>query len=282
MGNMKFKQALVFLIPSLAGLCIFYMIPFVGSLYYAFVSADAQSTWVGLGNFYALFKSNMFLIAAGNTLMFMLIIVPVTIAISLTFSLLAWNSKGMGGIFRSVMLTTYVMPTVAVMLLWTMLFNRAGTINFILGILGLQPVAWMDGSNMRWPVIFMFLWKNMGFNMIIILASLNAMSKEVYESSLLDGAGWIKRQIYIVIPEIIPALIFVAIISMVNSLRIFKEAYILVGPYPTDSVYTLQHYMYNQFKVLNYNYVVASSLLFVLAITIIVGVLFIYEHRIKG
>lgn len=135
---------------------------------------------------------------------------------------------------------------------------------------------------MRWPVILMFLWKNIGFNMIIILASLNAAPKETLESAMLDGAGWLKRQIYIIVPQIVPAILFVVIISIINSLKIFKEAYILSGPFPDDSIYTLQHFMYNQFNMLNYNYVVASALLLLTIIIILVALLFRVEKKARG
>ena len=278
---MKSQQVLWFLGPSLIGLGIFYIIPFIGSLYYAFVSSSAQGGWAGLDNFYALFRSDLFMVALGNTLLFMFLIVPIIVALSFSFSMLVWSNKGIGGLFKSVMLTTYVMPTVAVLLLWSMLFHQAGTVNAVMGIFGIAPVDWMKGGYMRWPVILMFLWKNIGFNMIIILASLNAIPREVLESSLLDGAGWLKRQIFIVVPHIVPTLVFVVIISMINSLRIFKEAYILAGPYPDDSLYTLQHFMYNQFNMMNYNYVVSSALLFLLVIFALVGALFLFEYKMK-
>jgi multiple sugar transport system permease protein len=162
-----------------------------------------------------------------------------------------------------------------------MLFHRAGTINGVMELFGFSPVDWMEGGQMRWPVIMMFLWKNIGFNMIILLASLNAIPKEVLESSLLDGAGWLRRQVFIIIPHIIPALVFVIIISMINSLKIFKEAYVLAGPYPDDSLYTLQHFIYNQFNQLNYNYVVSAAFLFLVVIFILVGFLFLFEYKIK-
>jgi multiple sugar transport system permease protein len=151
-----------------------------------------------------------------------------------------------------------------------MLFHRAGTINGVMELFGFSPVDWMEGGQMRWPVIMMFL-----------LASLNAIPKEVLESSLLDGAGWLRRQVFIIIPHIIPALVFVIIISMINSLKIFKEAYVLAGPYPDDSLYTLQHFIYNQFNQLNYNYVVSAAFLFLVVIFILVGFLFLFEYKIK-
>ncbi|MGI6704997.1 MAG: carbohydrate ABC transporter permease [Clostridia bacterium] len=117
MGKMKFQQVIGFLLPSLAGLGIFYIIPFLGSLYYAFSRSDARGGWAGLDNFRALFSSDLFLVASRNTLLFMFLIVPLIVALSFFLSMLVWSQRGIGRLFRSVMMTTYVMPTVAVLLL---------------------------------------------------------------------------------------------------------------------------------------------------------------------
>lgn len=123
---------------------IFYILPFIGSINYALLNSQADGKWVGLGNFITLFNSELFLVAVKNTLMFMFLIVPIIVILSFFLSMMAWGNKGIGSFFRSVMLTTYVLPTVAVMFLWNIFFHRAGTINGVFDLFGMPAVNWLE------------------------------------------------------------------------------------------------------------------------------------------
>jgi len=275
----KSKPALLFLAPSLIGLLFFYIYPFITGLRYMFMSSGFHAEFLGLHNIMSLFRSELFQTAMFNNAIFTLAVVPATLILSLVFAAFVWESMGAGRFFRSASVMPYVAPTVAVVLLWTLFFDINGPVNQILSWFGAERMDWVGTSRLRWLVITMYLWKNTGFNIILILASMNVVEKEVLESATLEGANAFRRMVWVVIPQILPTIFFVTTLSMVNSFRIFKEAYLIGGMYPDESLYTVQHFMYNQFASLNYNYVVSASVIFTLFVILLVGGLYIVEAR---
>lgn len=278
-GFARSRQALWFLAPSLIGLVFFYIYPFFTGLRYMFMSSGYNAQFLGFHNIISLFRSELFQTAMLNNAIFTLAVVPATLILSLFFAAFVWESMGVSRFFRTASVMPYVAPTVAVVLLWTLFFDINGAVNHILSWFGAQRIDWVGTSMLRWLVITMYLWKNTGFNIILILASMNVVSRDVLESATLEGANGFRRMVSIVIPQIIPTLFFVTILSMVNSFRIFKEAYLIGGMYPEEELYTVQHFMYNQFAALNYNYVVAASVIFTMFVILLVSGLFWVEAR---
>jgi multiple sugar transport system permease protein len=135
---------------------------------------------------------------------------------------------------------------------------------FLYGI-GLSPVNWLNSGYARFVVLAIFIWKNLGFNMVLFMAGLSNIPKEYYESAAIDGAGsWatLKR---ITIPCLLPTFVIVLLMSIINSFRVFREIYLLMGAYPHNSVYMLQHFMNNNFFSLNYQRLTTATTLLALA-----------------
>lgn len=278
---MSFKKGVWFFIPSILGLGIFYIIPFIGSMNYAFIGSGFDAGFVGMQNFAELFSSNLFQIATRNTLVFSLVMVPIIVLISLILSVLASKNSFFCKVFKSSLVVAYMLPTVALVLMWRILFDVSGPLNAFLSLFGIEKINWIYGGYMRVPIIVMYIWKNLGFNIIILTAALFAIPTNIIESSKIDGANWFVRLFRIILPQITPTIFFVMVISLINSLRIFKEAYFLGGPYPDDTAYTIQHFINNQFGLMRYNIVVASSLMFVGIIYLLVFLLFRVENRMR-
>jgi multiple sugar transport system permease protein len=253
---------------------MFYVVPFFGSIQYVFIDG-ANGYNFSFSNFVSLIQSNLFLIAIKNTGIFILCNVTVVVVLSFIMANIIRSSSRMGKFLVGSMVLTYMLPVAALVTVWSLLFDTGGVVNQFLHIFGIERIDWLKGDNMlRWPVILLYIWKNTGFNMIIMMAGLSSIDKSTIEASMVDGAGWYKRQFYIILPQMVPTIFFVTVLSTVNALKIFKEAYMFGGAYPETSIYTIQHFINNQFFQYNYSLVVTSSLIFAIIIYFVVLILF--------
>lgn len=280
--NLKTKEALmgyVFASPSLAGFALFFAFPFLISIYYCFTEGIGGVRFVGLKNFIDLLKSNSFLLASKNTIIFNLISVPSIIMLSLMLAFVL-NRKIMGKpYFRMFFIMPLVIPVASVILVWNIIFNEYGILNSFLISLDIAPTDWMQSG---WSVLVLaliYLWKNCGYNVVLFLAGLNSIPKEYYESAYIDGANAFTCLRKITIPFLIPTGFFVFIISIVNSFKVFREAYLLAGSYPDTHIYLLQHFMNNNFFSLSYQRLSTAAFLMASMIFLLLFILFKIEAR---
>lgn len=275
------KALLVFLLPSLAGFMVFYVIPFIGGFYYCFVNNAIERSIVGFDNFFTLFKNEAFLLALRNTIFLAVVTVPMMIAVSFSMALLIKTYTGRGNIFRNIAILPLAVPTASVALIWYLMFKDNGFINRILNLLtGAGGVNWMNSSLLYIPVIMIYIWKYAGFNIILFLGGLTMIPKELHEAASIDGAGLWVRIRKITLPYIFPITFFVTVLSIINSFKIFKEVYVLYGAYPPQSVYLLQHFINNNFTKLNYERLTTAAYVFAILIMILVSILMHFERKI--
>jgi multiple sugar transport system permease protein len=280
--NLKTKEAavgLAFALPSLLGFCLFYLLPFVGSIYYCFTDGLGGTEFVGLKNFEALIKSKSFLLASENTLLFNVISVPLITVLSFLLALLLNRTIKGVSYFRSFLILPLVVPVASVILVWQMFFNDNGVLNRLVSYFGAAPVDWLGSDWSLGVLIAIYIWKNCGYNVVLFLAALKSIPKEYYESSSIDGVGAFKRMTLITIPLIIPAGFFVFIISIINSLKVFREAYLLSGSYPHERIYMLQHFMNNNFYNLSYHRLTTAAFIMFIAVFLLVLLLYKIESR---
>jgi multiple sugar transport system permease protein len=173
-----------------------------------------------------------------------------------------------------------IAPTASVVLIWQVVFNFHGSLNSIISYIGAQPVDWMNSQWTRLVVVAFYLWKNIGYNMILFLAALQNIPREYYEAAMIDGAGPAGRFTNITLVFLTPTAFFVLIISIINSFKVFREIYLISGNYPYESIYMLQHYMNNMFMSLDYQKLSTAAVIMALAIVLIVFVLFRAERKI--
>ena len=270
----------LFALPSLSGFLLFFTVPFFMSLYYCFTEGISRSEFVGLKNFKSLLQSGSFLLAAKNTLIFNAVGLPLIMVLSLAFAMLL-NSKIRGlRYYRSFFILPLVIPVASTILVWQIIFNEHGALSSLFESFGLRSVDWI---NSEWSVavlVLLYIWKNCGYNVILFLAGLNSIPKEYYESARIDGAGsWICLT-KITLPFLVPTGFFVFIISIINSLKVFRESYQLAGSYPDMHIYMLQNFMNNNFANLNYQRLSTAAFLMFLVIGLLVFILFKFESRI--
>jgi len=274
--------AWLFLGPSLLGFFLFYLLPFVTGFYYSLVDSPINGTFVGLHNYGALLKNPSFLSALTNTAKFTLICVPLNMILSLGLALLL-NQKLQGrNLFRTIMITPLVVPVASVVLVWQAFFDLNGVLNSLIHTLGYPPVDWMKTSWSRIVVLVIYLWKNIGYSVILFLAGLQNIPAEYYEAARIDGASRRQEFFRITLIYLTPTTFFVFVISIINSFKVFRETYLISGEYPHNSIYMLQHYMNNMFMALDYQKLTSAAFIMAAFIAAVVLLLFIVERKITN
>ncbi|MEI3406558.1 MAG: sugar ABC transporter permease [Christensenellales bacterium] len=275
----KKKSVLLFLLPGLCMLLVFYIIPFFSGIGYSLMDGSYKNEFVGLKNYREIWQNSMFLLGLKNTMELSLICAPLLWILSFLLASALASIKPFGGFFRSSVLLPYLTPSSAILLVWLVLFDYGGPVNRALAAMGAERVMWLSSGALRLPVVLMFLWKNLGFCLIIFLAALQSVPQPLYEYATLEGAGFMTRAFRITLPLVTPTAFLVFVLAWINAFKIFKEVYFIAGAYPDYSVYTLQNYMNNMFQKLNYQNVTAAAYSFGLIVFAIFGVLFFLQRR---
>ena len=274
-----FLKGLCFLFPSLLGVGVFFVLPFCVVVYYALIDNQISARFVLADNFVRLLQNTAFRMAAGNTLRFSLMAVPLSVILSLLLALALECRIPMRSQFRSFFLSPMMVPVASVVLIWQVLFSYNGTINACLATFGFDAVDWLQSSYAPFVVLLLFLWKNLGYFMILFMAGLANIPKDLIEAAQVEGAS--DRYIFFALKlrYLSPTVLFVAILSLINSFKIFREVYLLAGAYPDNSLYTLQHFMNNCFNALDFQKLSAAAVLMGAVIALIIALLFWAEDR---
>ncbi len=268
----------VCVLPSLIGVLIFFLIPFGIVVYYSLINNPIMHEFVGIQNYTKLFQTVAFKRAAANTAMFSLVSVPLAIILSLWLAVLLERNIPGRSIFRTFFLSPLMVPTASVVLVWQVLFHTHGTLNQIIETFGGNGIDWMKSSYGQVIIIVMFLWKNLGYNMILFMSALAGIPKDIIEVAELEGASKFYQFVHIKLRYLSPTILFVLILSLINSFKIFREVYLLTGDYPYDKMYMLQHFMNNTFNSLDYQKLSAAAVLFSLVMIIVIAILLIAEN----
>ncbi|AGK96025.1 carbohydrate ABC transporter permease [Clostridium pasteurianum] len=268
-----------FAVPSIIGFLLFFGIPFIISLVYCFTQGVGNVEYVGFKNFIDLFNNSAFQLAVRNTLLFNLISVPLVMIISLGITIILNSKIKKGSFFRTVLTLPLVIPIASVVLVWQIFFAQTGTVNQLLLKLGIVGPDYLNTGWSFFILVLLYIWKNCGYNMIIFLAGLNNVPKEYYEAAAIDGYGKVGIFFNITLPLIVPTIFFVFIISLINSLKIYREAYLLSGQYPNSSIYMLQHFINNNFANLNYQRLSTASV--IVFIFIAISIYFLFKLQSK-
>lgn len=271
---------LAFLFPSLAGVAVFFILPFFVIVYYSMVSNPVQHEFVFFDNFIALFENSAFRTAAGNTLLFSLVAVPLAVVLPFLLAEMLEARIPLKSQFRTFFLSPMMVPVASVVLVWQVIFANNGSLNDFLALFGAERIDWLKSGYAQIVVVTMFLWKNVGYNMILFMAGLANIPRELIEVSEVDGAGTWFRFRNITLRYLAPTILFVTVLSLINSFRVFREIYLLTGQYPVESLYMLQHFMNNTFGALEYQKLSAAAVLMALVMVVIIGLLFVLEDRL--
>ena len=280
-ANLKvrdFLASLCFSGPSFLGMPIFYIVPFGVVIYYSFIAGVVDSSFVGLKNYLAVFNNAAFRIAAKNTAVFSGLAVPLAVVLSLLLALMLEARIPGKSQFRTCFLSPMMVPIASIILIWQVLFHSNGVINEFLTVFGADKINWLKSDYCMVVIVSLFLWKNLGYNMILFMAALNNIPKELIEAAELDGATGSYIFFHIKLRYLSPTVLFVTILSIINSFKIFREIYLLTGDYPYDGLYMLQHFMNNMFKHLDYQRLSAAAVFLAIVIVILIALLFLIEN----
>ena len=269
-----FAQSLCFLSPSLLGVCVFFIVPFGVVVYYSLIDGVGSRNFVFLDNFVKLFHNSAFLLAAKNTLTFSAWAVPLAVALSMLLALMLEARIPLKSRFRTFFLSPMMVPVASVVLIWQVLFNYNGTINEFLLLFGADKIDWLQSAHSQAVVIILFLWKNLGYFMILFMAGLANIPKELLEVADVEGAGEMYKFFAIKLRYLSPTVLFVTILSLINSFKVFREVYLLTGDYPYETLYMLQHFMNNTFKSLDYQKLSAAAVVMALVMVVLIALLF--------
>jgi multiple sugar transport system permease protein len=267
------------LTPLMAGIIVFFVYPFSILIQYSFTFGVGGAEFAGMSTYVSVFNSAAFRLAFGNTVRFLLIGVTLNMALSFLLALLLRQSFRGAALFRSVILFPLFLPVAVVVVVVTMFFSDSGLVNAALLRLGAPIVDWLGSPTAFWLVLGLYIFKSIGYNVILLLAGMQTIPKDLYELADMEGAGGVRKVFGVTIPLLVPTLFFVFIISVMNSFRSFRDVFILGGKYPHDSLYMLPHFINNNMHNLNYQRLAVASVFTLLAIAAVTAVIYSLESR---
>ena len=265
--------AWAFVAPALVALGLFFFLPVVAALLLSFTDFDIYALadltnlrFVGFDNYIQLLQTPLFWKALGNTAWFVLLGVPLSIMTSLAAALLLDSKLArFKGLLRTIYFAPVVTTLVAVAVIWRyLLHTKYDLVNWMLGGIGFGQIDWLGDPRWSMPAIVLFaVWKNFGYNMIIILAGLQTIPEELNEAARIDGANALQRLIHVTLPGLAPVLLVVSILTMAGYFQLFAEPYVMTQGGPVESTVSILYFMFEQgFRWWNLGF--ASAIAFVL------------------
>ncbi len=272
------RAAWFFLIPSLAGVAVFNMVSFIDVVRRSFLDAMGKTS-AGFDNYRSVLGNTAFQRAAVNTVRFLAVCLPLLMGISFGLALLIFRRDGRGNIYRISLVLPMVVPVAAIVLVWKMILCRDGLLNQFLtwislpggwislpgGEAGGWETDWVNGTTAFPVLVVTYIWKNAGYDLLLWLAGLSAVPESLYDAARVDGAGAFARLRYITIPGLSGTFGLVLILSLVNSFRVYREAYLLAGSYPDMSIYMIPHLFSHWFLTLDVQNMCTASMLLIAA-----------------
>lgn len=277
----KKKSLWLFLLPGLAGLMVFHLVPFIGGIYFSLTDGTINNNLVWFENYKRLWANQAFQQGLKNSLELSLMSTPIIFLFSFILAVMLKSLRERSLPYRNILLMPYLVPSSALLIIWMVIFDYGGIVNRLLVGLGLERVMWLESGALRVPIILLYVWKNVGFSVVIFSAALQSVPDEYYEFAMLEGAGPIRQARSITLPLILPTAFLVFVLAWVNAFKIFKEVYFIGGAYPRDEVYTLQHFMNNRFSKLEYQDVTAAAYSFALIVLVFFALLYL-SRGVRG
>lgn len=252
------RAGLLFILPSLLGTGIFLLLPLLDVARRSFLEA-VNGKWVGFANYQAVFENPAFRLAGMNTIQFTVSCIPLLLVLSLLIAVFLHRQTKLGSLLKSAFLVPMAIPTASVVLLWRFVFQPQGLLNGCLSLFSVQGQDWMNAEGAFGVLVFSYLWKNLGYDIVLWIAGLSGISENIYEAARVDGAGELKCFLYITLPNLLPSLYTISVLSLLNSFKVFREAYLLAGDYPHESIYMMQHLFNNWFRDLDLDKMAAAA-----------------------
>lgn len=258
------RAFLRFLAISLSGVAIFVILPFMDVCRRSFTTA-VTGQFNGIRNYQTIFGNEAFLLAVKNTLRFTGVCIPLLVVTGLVIAVLLSRMKN-AGIMKSLYLFPLAMPTATVVIVWKMFFYKQGFLNAYLSRLGEWSGWWGEintdyiGSKaVFWVLVFSYIWKNIGYTVVLWLAGILGIPNQLLEAARVDGATQTQCFFRVVLPNLKGSLYTIVVLSFLNSFKIYREAYLVAGAYPAPDIYMLQHLFNNWFVNLEFDKMAAAA-----------------------
>jgi multiple sugar transport system permease protein len=242
--------------PALAAILVFFVFPAAASLFLSFTDFDIYALadlgnlrFIGFQNYERLVANPLFWKAMTNSLLFVAIGTPFIVALSLSAAMLV-NSRWLAWrpVWRVALFAPYVTTLVATAVVWRyLLHTRYGLVNYLLSLFGIAPIDWLGSPTASLPAILLFVgWKTFGYNMIIFLAALQTVPRELDEAARIDGAGWFTRLRHVTLPAVAPTVLLVSVLTVAGMFQLFAEPYVMTQGGPAQSTVTILYFMYEE------------------------------------
>lgn len=260
----RMRARIYFLAPSFLGVFLFVLLPFGDVVRRSFMTAITKEG-AGVQNYRTIFTNSAFLLAVKNTFRFTVICIPLMVALGLVIALAMGSIRHIQTV-KSFYLFPLAMPTATVAVVWKMIFYEKGFMNMWLEQTGLlarigdgAAVDYIGSGAAFYVLAGTYIWKNLGYTVVLWLAGIMGVNGEMMEAAQVDGAGRLQRFWYVMLPNLKGSLYTIVVISFLNSFKIYREAYLVAGSYPHDSIYMLQHLFNNWFVNLDLDKMAAAA-----------------------
>ena len=274
------REGYLLTFPLLAGCLGFYAIPFLMVVRNSvFHGISYGKKFVGLGNYISMLSNGVFRLALGNTIKFLILALPLIIVIAFAIALMLNEHVKKYQTLKSVLLLPYIMPVVGSVLIVELLFAETGLLNEGLYTLGLPIADWLGSEYAFAIVVLLYLWKNTGYAVILLLSGLLTIPEEQYGAANIDGANSWQQFLHITMPQMWYSVFFATVFSLINAFKCFREIFLIGGTHPNSSIYMLQHFINNAFEKLNYPKLAVASVLLLIVITVFFALFYRFVMR---
>ena len=272
------KAAYLFLLPSLAGTAIFVLIPFADVIRRSFLKA-VGNTFVGFENYREVLMNQAFREAVLHTVKFLAVCLPLLLLFSFGTALMLCRLPAAKAFFQTVFLLPMAVPVASLVVFWKLIFHGNGLLNEALQLFEFEGKEWMSTDAAFLILVFSYIWKNLGYDIVLWIAALSGVGEEQYEAAKVSGAGSWECFRYITLPQMKAGMVMIGVLSFVNAFRVFREAYLIAGDYPHESIYMLQHLFNNWFTKLDIQKMSAGAVMMAAAVSVLLCLLERWNER---
>jgi len=246
---------IIFLVPSLVGVLVFVLIPFIQIVIKSFFTS-LSFEFVGIKNYVTVIENEAFQVALFNSMKFILLSLPLLLSFSLLIALVLYESTKFERT-KYLFLYPLAMPAATIVLIWQLFFCKQGLLNKFLN----TDIDFLNTDSAFYVLAGSYIWKNLGYTIILWIAGLKSIPKDMIEAAKVDGANAEKILFRIIFPNLSGCIYMICVISLINSFKVFREAYLVSGAYPQESMYLVQHVLNNWYTRLDFDKLAAAATL---------------------
>ena len=273
------KRAWYFLWISLAGILIFYLWAFLILFRKSFFSS-ATGTWRGMKNYRDVLGNQAFWMAMKNTCFFLVVSILVLLLLSLFVARILLKNSIVNRIVKKGLLIPFAVPAGAVVFLWNLFFDVHGILNGICSKIGGAPMHWMECKYAMYILVLVYVWKNLGYYVILWTVALNQISESATEAAKVDGAGAVRLFFSIQLPQMKKPFLYILLFAIMSGFKMFREAYVVTGEYPAQYIYMIQNLLNNWYRQMEIGKFSAASGILVLFLVMLTAALYlIFRER---